>query len=385
MKILFVSNLFPDTSEPNHGRDNAVFLRKLAEREEVRVLAFRPHIGPPRTLGLEPCEADRYAKPVYAGVSYVPKVGSAVNPGLYARSAKAAFAQIVSEWKPDVVLSSWLFPDSCAAARLCEAHGIPLVSIAQGSDVHHYLNNPRRAKAILRLVDHQAKAIITRGHDLGERLMAAGAGSRDVFAVRNGVDHEVFHPAKSRAKVRRELGLPTKAPVVLFVGNFLPVKDPRTLAAAYEIVSHAFPDVIFGFCGDGPLRTQVAKDMDHAEILGHCRFEGIVEHGKVAKWMQAADVLAMASLNEGTPNVIMEAMSCGTAIAATSVGDIPEVVCDQRLGRTVPPRDPDALATAIVALLTDPPDRDYVAEHATEFQWDSTLDDVIEILREAIG
>ena len=97
------------------------------------------------------------------------------------------------------------------------------------------------------------------------------------------------------------------------------------------------------------------------------------------------DVLAMASLNEGTPNVVMEAMSCGTPIAATAVGDIPEVVCDQRLGRTVPPRDPDALATAIVALLTDPPNRVYVAEHATEFQWEATLDDVTEILREAIG
>jgi glycosyltransferase involved in cell wall biosynthesis len=385
VKILFISNLFPDESDPAHGHHNAEFVRQLAQRWDVRIMALRPRLGGPGKLDLRSCEADRAQKPVYVSVPYLPKVGPGAIPGLYVWGLRKAFAELVAEWRPDVVMAAWLYPDACAVARLCEAHGLPLVAIAQGSDVHENLAHPKRARAILNLVDHQAKAVITRGHDLGERLMAAGAGSREVFSVRNGVDHKVFHPAEDRVAVRRQLGLPGKAPVVLFVGNFLPEKDPRTLAAAYEIVSHAFPDVIFGFCGDGPLRRQVAKDMDHAEILGHCRFEGSVPRGKVAQWMQAADVLAMASLSEGTPTVIMEAMSCGTPIAATAVGDVPEVVCEQRLGRTVPPGDPDALATAIVALLTDTPDRGYVAEYATEFQWETTLDDVTEILQGVIG
>lgn len=380
MKILFVSNLFPDESEPNRGRVNAVMLRELAKQAEVRVVGIRPALGKSGLVALNALPEDRHLQPEYVRVPYIPKVGSAVNHRLYARALGPHLRRIVESWKPDVVLASWLYPDACAVSRICTALKVPLVAIAQGSDVHGYLENPVRRRLILDLVDNRAKAVITRSPELAERLIAAGAVSKHLYPIQNGVDHTIFHPVKDRAALRQELGVPSKAPLVLFVGNFLPVKDPATLAAGFEIVAHAFPNAILALCGDGPLRRQTAKDLDHAELLGHCRFEGTVDASTVARWMQAADLLVLTSLQEGTPNVILETLSCGTPVVATAVGGVPELIVDATLGRTIPPRDPHALATAVAAILHDPPDRTLIAEHAEYFHWDVTVSSLLEVI-----
>jgi glycosyltransferase involved in cell wall biosynthesis len=81
-------------------------------------------------------------------------------------------------------------------------------------------------------------------------------------------------------------------------------------------------------------------------------FVGARPHEEVPQWMAACDVCTLPSWNEGTPNVVLEALACGRRIVATRVGGTPAIVTSETLGILVPPKDPLALATALEKALS---------------------------------
>ena len=86
------------------------------------------------------------------------------------------------------------------------------------------------------------------------------------------------------------------------------------------------------------------------------RFAG--EQVDVVPWLRAFDVFCLPSYaNEGVPQALMQAMACGLAVVTTPVGSIPEIVTDGTTGVFVPPREPEALAAALQAMLGDGPRR----------------------------
>jgi starch synthase len=96
------------------------------------------------------------------------------------------------------------------------------------------------------------------------------------------------------------------------------------------------------------------------------KFLGVKPRGELVELYQQASVVAVPSVWDNSPNVIYEAMACGTPVVASRVGGIPELVDDGVTGLLVPPGDADALADAIVALLGDPARRAQMGEHARE-------------------
>jgi len=81
----------------------------------------------------------------------------------------------------------------------------------------------------------------------------------------------------------------------------------------------------------------------------------------------------LASEREGMPNVVLEALACGTPVVATTVGGVPEVVDSSAAGRLALERTPEALAREIVTLLVEPPRREDVRAHALRLSWTETV------------
>jgi glycosyltransferase involved in cell wall biosynthesis len=88
-----------------------------------------------------------------------------------------------------------------------------------------------------------------------------------------------------------------------------------------------------------------------SELRVDVLFVGPRPHDEVPRWIAACDVFALPSWNEGTPNVVIEALACGRRVVATRVGGTPDVVTSETLGVLVAPRDPGALAVAIEGAL----------------------------------
>ena len=102
---------------------------------------------------------------------------------------------------------------------------------------------------------------------------------------------------------------------------------------------------------------------------------------RLATVYNAADVLVLASVREGCPNVVLEALACATPVVAAAVGGVPEIMRAPAAGRLVRERTPDAIAGALRALLADPPPRAAVRAHAERFAWGPTTAGQIRLFR----
>ena len=173
-------------------------------------------------------------------------------------------------------------------------------------------------------------------------------GADETLVIPNGADTAVFHPG-SRADARERLGLPADAQVLLVVANSLatnPFKDARTLQAALSTLAEQ--------CGEPP-RLVVLGGAEGLSVDGlEVRSVPFTDDREtVASYYRAADIYVHAARAENLPLTIIEAMACGIAVVASSVGGIPELVVDSQTGLLVPAGDAGALARAISNLLCD--------------------------------
>jgi len=388
MKVLFISNLFPDAKNPNLGIYNAQLLQHLSRLCDIRVLAPRPTKGfPPFWFPKEfsSREQDKIFRPVFAPAAYVPKIGSGVNHLLMARSIEPVLKRIREEFPFEVVLSSWIYPDACATAELARRNKFSFVAIAQGSDVHQYLKIPARRKIISSALS-QASAVVARSKDLSQQLREAGVSGDKLQVIYNGVDFEKFFPANQKA-ARKSLGLSENATVLLYVGNLLPIKNPLLLVEAHAALCRKQPNVDFvlAMVGNGPLENEIRNRIYSLGTTKSVLLMGAKPSHEVARYMQAADLLCVPSNNEGVPNVVLEAFASGTRVVARSVGGIPEILCHDFLGKLVSQPDASGLATAISALLSDEPQLGRIMDYAREFSWDTSSQRYFELLQRSIG
>jgi L-malate glycosyltransferase len=157
-----------------------------------------------------------------------------------------------------------------------------------------------------------------------------------------------------RDDARAELGLAPDEIVVGTVANFRAQKDyPNLLAAARLLVDRGWPGRIVAV-GQGPLESEMRALHDRLGLGDRVALLG--QRADAVRVLAACDIFAMASDNEGLPVALMEALALGLPVAATAVGGIPEAVTDGVEGLLVPPKQPDALADAIMAI-TDDDDR----------------------------
>lgn len=372
MRLLCLTNLFPDTSQPWRGLDNVTLLHAMrAERPDadIRVLCLRPGHGfwTGRPCPLKPRAGDEELNPRYHWAPYIPKFGG-LNDRLYAWAVRRALRSLPRGWKPEGLLVPWLFPDACGVNRVPELAGLPLVAVAQGSDVHQYLNMPLRKRAILNLT--RRAQVVTRSEDLRQRLLSAGAAAEQVTTVYNGVDIVTFHPGDP-LKARRALGLPENNKVLLFVGNFLPVKGLDLLIEAAALVNQEQP-LHLVLIGSGPLEAELkAKIVSSGLGLDKVSFPGRKGPSEVAQFMQASDAVCLSSHNEGVPNVLLESFASGRAFVSTQVGGISEITsAAPGAGFLCFGRASKDYAEQLGKALRNPPEAHGLSAHASNHAWD---------------
>jgi L-malate glycosyltransferase len=137
------------------------------------------------------------------------------------------------------------------------------------------------------------------------------------------------------------------------VGRLSREKGHIDMIAALQYLRQMQPsrDVRLIIVGEGPEQLPLAQAIHSAGLDKHVVFAGQLKD--VAPYYEAADVVAIPSLSEGSPNVLLEAMAYAVPVVATRVGGIPEIVTDGETALLVPPRHPVAMAKAIDRLFSN--------------------------------
>jgi glycosyltransferase involved in cell wall biosynthesis len=378
MRVLILTNLYPNRAQPHRAAFNRQQFGALARRHDVRIISpvpwtTRVRLGSAATAVAE-LGGPRVEHPVYF---FPPKGFRGWYGPCYRRSAHAAFRRAVAEMRPDVALGSWAYPDGWAAVHLARECQIPVAIKAHGSDILTLGNlGSARAKRTREAVS-SADAVVAVGEQLASRVEALGA--RRVYVVPNGIDTTRFSPGSKR-KSRDALGLDSDAPTVLFVGNLVPVKGPDLLLEAVSLASRELPNLKCIVAGEGPLRATLERRAASLDLAGRVLFVGSRPQDELPDWYRAADTLVLPSRSEGTPNVLLEASACGTPFVATRVGGVSEVAGDALL---VPPGDPAAMARGILSTLTLGAPR--IANPTRRPSWDESAAALAGALASAIG
>ena len=169
--------------------------------------------------------------------------------------------------------------------------------------------------------------------------------------VYNGVDTKRFRPGLDVTELRRKLGV-GPGPVVLSNGRLVEQKGFPFLIDAMAKVREQFRDAHLVIIGRGPLKDELLKQSASLGITESVHFVTGIPEEQIPLYYDLADVFALASFYEPSAVVLYEALGCGKAIVATSVGGNPEIV-SQECGFIVPPRDSHALAEKVMLLLSD--------------------------------
>ena len=175
------------------------------------------------------------------------------------------------------------------------------------------------------------------GHALG----------KDCVAIPPGVDEHVFTPSAT----------PAPPDALLYVGSLsstTPYKNVPLLLRAVRALRPRYPAISLAIVGDGDMSTAYAEQAEQLEITRHVTFRGRLAGAELVDAYQRASVLALPTLFDSAPTVLVEAMACGVPVVSTIVGGIPDLVESGVEGLLVPPADLDAFTGALDDLLGDP-------------------------------
>jgi alpha-maltose-1-phosphate synthase len=177
-----------------------------------------------------------------------------------------------------------------------------------------------------------------------------------IRVIRNGIDTVEYAPDPATDVLER-YGVDPSRPYVIFVGRITRQKGvPVLLHAAAALVPEAQLVLLAGQADTPELLAEVTELVDglRASRSGVLWIPEMLPKREVIQLLSHAAVFAIPSVYEPLGIVNLEAMACGTAVAGSRTGGIPEVVADGETGLLVPPGDAGQLAAALNALLRDP-------------------------------
>jgi glycosyltransferase involved in cell wall biosynthesis len=182
--------------------------------------------------------------------------------------------------------------------------------------------------------------------------------------LHHGPDPSALANATKADGIREEFGISKGAPLVATVANFRADKGYPYLIQAAALVRKAIPATRFIFVGVGPTEDETRRGATRLGLEGTVVFAGYRED--VPSILSACDLFVLASVHEGLPISLMEAMALGTPAVVTNVGGNPEIIEHGEQGLLVRPGDPRALAENVVSLLLDDTRRARLGQAARE-------------------
>jgi glycosyltransferase involved in cell wall biosynthesis len=281
---------------------------------------------------------------------------------------------------------------SFVAAKLAKKYSKPFVLtqhntfIEYGSfwDTVERLNDLAVGKAVLK----EADKIIVVSNATMRYVLSLGADPQKIELLYNGVDLERFKPlTEVKDAVRKKLGVPKNAVVVITVRRLVYKNGVDTLIDSAQIAIKKNPKLIFLVVGEGPDFAQIKARIEQLGIGNNFRLAGFVSDEDLPLYYNAADFFVLPSKSgEGLPLVGLEAMACRLPVVATNVGGISEIMTKD-YGKIVPPDNPAALAEAILEFSRRELSalknglREIIEQ---KYSWDKNVEKLVEIYEELI-
>jgi glycosyltransferase involved in cell wall biosynthesis len=377
IRLLVFTSLYPNAVQPRHGRFVEERLRHLVDSGRISATVVAPVpwfpfrnaiFGAYAVFAAVPQREERHGITIlHPRYPVIPKLGMNIAPSLMHRALLPMLRKLKSEGPGfDLIDAHYFYPDGVAAARLGAAIGKPVVISARGTDVT-WIPRYRRPRRQIQWAAKAAAAVVAVSQALKDSLVALGVSPGKITVLRNGVDLDGFGPRDCSA-LRARLDL--HGPVWLTVGNLVELKGVNIAIEALAQVA----DATLLIAGEGPQEYELRGLVERLGLGSRVRFLGAIPHAELCDYYNVADALVHASSREGMPNVVLEAMACGTPVVATPVGGIPELITSPDAGELMRDRRPEALVQAWNAVQARKPSRLATRKFAERLGWPPVIE-----------
>jgi glycosyltransferase involved in cell wall biosynthesis len=385
-EILVLSSLFPSPQEPLAGIFIKERMFRVATRLPVTVVSpvnwspadslirrWRPHFR----LTQAADTIDQGIPVLRPRFFSVP--GSILLDGAgMAAAVRGTVDRVTSAGGPWIIDAHFAYPDGYAASLLSRQAGLPYTVTLRGTEIRHSRIPAIRRRIIATLGG--AQRVFAVSDSLRRVALELGVPADRAIVIPNGVDTERFRPM-SRDEARRQLGIPQDSRVLVSVGGLVPRKGYHRVIARLPRLRRQWGNVIYlavgGASREGDHTGALKAQAREAGVGEHVRFLGALAPEALRVPLSAADVLVLASSNEGWANVLLEAMACGIPVVASDVAGNLEVVADDRVGLIFKLGDAEALDAALDLALGRQWDRDAIIAFARRHSWESRVEKLV--------
>ncbi len=387
-RVLVLSYLFPNSAQPGYG---VFVLNRIAAVSRsclARVIAPVPWYPFIRWLRPSVWGGNIERRETNAGLT-VEHPRFAIVPRFFKWFDAISFLFAVSGsvrrlgregFAFDLIDVHWTYPDVVAGYVLSRRRGCPFIVTVRGHEALYAEEFSIRRKLVAACL-RRADAVVALSAELRDAVVKLGVPAHKVHVILNGVDPSRFSYME-RDACRARLGLALERRIVLAVGRLTEGKGHQHIiralatlqgspAAELHLIGGVNPESRF----DQALRALVKELSLEARVFFHAE----QSQEQLAAWYGAADVFCLASHREGCPNVVLEALACGTPVVVNDVGAVAEFVKHGADGLLVKPGDSAALERALAEALQRPWDRAAIAHRMGERSWDSVARQVIQL------
>lgn len=380
LRILVLSTPFPSVADPYRG----VFVKERVKAiaalgHEVRVISAIPWFPPIKKFSKWYRWSQYPREETFEGLKvyhprYVlpPKVGGYFHPQLMYPAVKRIADQLRTEFHFDLIDSHFVYPNGVVATMLGQKYDVPVMLTGRGEDILRFPAMPFKGNTIRKALG-KASHCIALSREIANAMQNNNADPEKITVIPNGVDTDIFH-ALPQDECRKELNLPVDAKIILSVGDRLELKGFHLLVEAMpEILKH-HPEAYLVIVG-GPGRygrdytPEIEQQIKKHDLQNHVLLAGPRPHDELPSWYNAADIFALLSSREGSPNVLLEALACGTPAVATPVGGIRDELEDSELGMLLTERSPHEAARVLRNAFEENWNRPRITEKMKQRSW----------------
>jgi glycosyltransferase involved in cell wall biosynthesis len=259
--------------------------------------------------------------------------------------------------RPDVLHAHWLLPNGYVGAVASRLLGIPLVVSVPGSDAQVAGKNPL-FRYMARVALRQAGLLTANSESLADAVVTLGADPAKFDMIPYGTDPNALRPRTAGvARRRAELRIPADATVLLCVGRMVYKKGFDDLIRALTLSPLKESNVVAVMIGQGDQWAEWQALAEQLGVSSKLRWLGTVPKDRIVIDYNLADLLVMPSVSkpaDGLNVCVLDAMSCGKAVVASSVAGNALAVVDGVTGYVVPEQSPGQLAAALAHLVSEP-------------------------------
>ncbi len=390
MHILTFTTLFPNSTDESFGVFIYQRMAHVARRpgNQVTVVAPVPYF--PRWIRSERWSAISRLPEVeqigeltvhHPRYLLIPKLSMYVHGLLIFLGAFLTVRKLQRQNKFDCIDAHYIYPDCFAAVLMGKLLKLPVAASARGTDINLFPSY-RFLRPMIRWTLKSTAGNIGVCRALSDEMVALGAPADRVTVIGNGVDPERFRPV-DRVQARNELKIALDAEVVVAVGALIPRKGYHFLIPAVAEVAKRHPRLLLYIVGKGD--TRELKELTRAHsVEDRVTFAGSRPNEELKFWYSAADISCLVSSREGWPNVVLESLACGTAVVATGLWGVPEILVSPKLGLMVK-QEVASIAEGIAAALEKDWDREEIIRYARTRTWSTVANEVEQYLLKISG